>query len=66
MTRAEAVIEMLTRKDGITIAEMQQAFGWQPHSCRGVISTTHKKHRLDVTSAVEGARGRVYRAKSAK
>ena len=65
-TRAEAVIELLTRKEGVTIAEMQKAFSWEPHSCRGVISTTNKKHKLGVASAVEEVRGRVYRAGSAK
>jgi len=66
ITRAEAVIELLTRKEGVTIAEMQKAFGWEPHSCRGLISTVNKKHRLGVTTAVDEARGRMYRAKEAK
>jgi hypothetical protein len=50
-TRAEAVIELLTRKEGVSIAEMQEAFGWEPHSCRGLISTVNNKHRLGVTTA---------------
>ena len=62
-TRTEALIELLTRKEGVTIAEMQKAFGWEPHSCRGLISTTNKKNRLGVVSDVEEGRGRVYRAK---
>jgi hypothetical protein len=61
-TRTEAVIELLASKDGVTIAELQKAFGWEPHSCRGLISITNKKHKLGVTSAVEEGRGHVYRA----
>lgn len=61
-TRSEAVIELLTRKEGVTIPEMQKAFSWEPHSCRGLISTVNKKHRLGVVTAVDDARGRVYRA----
>jgi hypothetical protein len=36
---------------------MQKAFGWEPHSCRGIISTTNKGHNLGVTSAAEEGRG---------
>ena len=56
------LIDLLSRAKGATIAEAQQATGWQPHSVRGAISgSLKKKLGLPVTSEVVGRRGRVYR-----
>ncbi len=56
------LIDLLSRSKGATIAEAQQATGWQPHSVRGAISgNLKKKLGLAVTSEMVGRRGRVYR-----
>jgi hypothetical protein len=56
------LIELLSRRDGATIAEAVKATGWQPHSVRGAISgTLKKKLGLAVTSDKIEGRGRVYR-----
>jgi hypothetical protein len=56
------LIGLLSRSKGATIAEAQQATGWQPHSVRGAISgNLKKKLGLAVTSEMVGRRGRVYR-----
>ena len=56
------LIDLLSRSKGATIAEAQQATGWQPHSVRGAISgSLKKKLGLAVTSEMVGRRGRVYR-----
>jgi predicted ArsR family transcriptional regulator len=53
---------MLQRTEGATIAEIAAALGWQPHTVRGAIAgTLRKKLGLEVTSAKEEGRGRVYR-----
>lgn len=67
-TKLATLIDLLNRKGGATISEMMEATGWQAHSVRGGLSgALKKKLKLDVMSAVEGARGRVYRiAKQAK
>lgn len=55
------IIALMQRPQGATVAEMQEATGWQPHTVRGAIaSAIKKKLGLDVASTKEG-RGRVYR-----
>lgn len=57
-----AIVKLLRRKKGATVAEISAAIGWQAHSVRGAISGAIKrKYGLPVRSATEGARGRVYR-----
>ena len=53
---------MLRRREGATIEEVVTATGWQSHTVRGAIAgALKKKLGLDVTSAKEEGRGRVYR-----
>jgi hypothetical protein len=42
-TKKAQAIKMLGRKNGATNPEMQEAFGWQPHTVRGFIAGTLKK-----------------------
>ena len=65
-TRADSkqarLIEMLKRAKGATIAEIIEAFGWQPHTVRGAIAgALKKKLGLAVTSEKVEGRGRTYR-----
>ncbi len=56
------LIEMLKRKEGASIEEIVEAFGWQPHTVRGAIAgALKKKLGLTVTSEKVDGRGRVYR-----
>jgi len=53
------VLELLRRPEGATLADIQSATGWQPHSVRGFISgSLSKKMGLTVESfkTPEGAR----------
>ena len=60
--RQQALVALLSRPEGATIAELQAATGWQPHSVRGAISgVVAKKLGHTVASMKEGERGRVYR-----
>jgi hypothetical protein len=61
-TKQEALIAMLKRPEGASIAEIMEATGWLAHTIRGAIAGALKK-KLGLTIAsekVEG-RGRVYR-----
>jgi hypothetical protein len=61
-TKLAQLIEMLNRDDGVTIAEIVAATGWQQHSVRGAISgALKKKLGLAVTSEKVDGRGRIYR-----
>lgn len=56
------LIAMLKRAKGATIAEIVEAFGWQPHTVRGAIAgALKKKLGLEVVSEKSDKRGRVYR-----
>lgn len=58
----EALLGLLRRPEGATVAEMQEATGWQPHSVRGALSgLIGKKLGHKVASTKEDGRGRVYR-----
>ncbi len=43
VTKSEKIIQLLKRPSGATIAELQNAIGWQAHSVRGFLSGTLKK-----------------------
>ncbi|BAE49172.1 DUF3489 domain-containing protein [Paramagnetospirillum magneticum] len=61
-TKQEALIAMLKRPEGASIAEITAEFGWLPHTARGAIAgALKKKLGLDVTSEKIETRGRVYR-----
>ena len=56
------LIAMLRRAKGATIAEIVEAFDWQPHTVRGAIAgALKKKLGLDVVSEKSDKRGRIYR-----
>jgi Protein of unknown function (DUF3489) len=59
-TKQGLLIDLLRRPEGASIAEIQEATGWQPHTARAAI-TGLKKKSLVVTSAVRGDRARAYR-----
>ena len=53
---------MLRRAKEATIDEITEALEWQPHTVRGAIAgALKKKLGLEVTSAKDEKRGRVYR-----
>jgi hypothetical protein len=67
-TRAAMLHEMLSRADGASIAEIAEAFnGWEHHSCRGLISTSRRKHGWNVATAkADDGRGTVYSIAAAR
>jgi hypothetical protein len=61
-SKKAAVLELLRRKEGATMAEIAKATGWQNHSIRGFISgQLTKKMGLAVESTKNEAGGRSYR-----
>lgn len=57
--RHDQLTKMLTRKSGATIAQLQDAFGWQPHSARAALSGL-RKAGLEIDRATD-KNGAVYR-----
>ena len=61
-TKQSLLVDLLSRRNGASIAEAVKATRWQPHSVRGAISgTLKKKLGLIVDSETVDGRGRVYR-----
>ena len=61
-TKQAALVEMLRRPKGASIAEIVEATGWQAHTVRGAFAGALKKRLgLTITSEKREGRGRVYR-----
>ncbi|MDQ2091957.1 DUF3489 domain-containing protein [Marimonas arenosa] len=58
-TRQEQLARLLNRKSGASIAQIQKAFGWQPHSARAAISMLRKAGTMIERSDMD--KGAVYR-----
>ena len=61
-SRQQQLHKMLCRKSGVTIAQLQTAFGWQPHTARAAISTLRKAgHGIERSQAATGSIYRITR-----
>ncbi|MEW9921820.1 DUF3489 domain-containing protein [Marimonas sp. MJW-29] len=58
-TRQAQLHRLLSRKSGVTIAQLQKTFGWQPHTARAAISAQRKAGCVVARTVTE--RGSVYR-----
>ena len=58
-TRQAQLRKMLTCKSGASIAQIQKAFGWQPHTVRAAISA-QRKAGFEITRS-DTDEGPVYR-----
>jgi len=56
-----AIVELLRRPQGATIADMMAVTNWQPHSIRGALAGSVKKQHGLAVSSTKDADGRVYR-----
>ncbi len=61
-SKQQRCLNLLSRRDGATLAELIAATEWQPHSVRGFLSgTIKKKLKLSVTSTRDEDGARRYR-----
>ncbi len=59
------ILDLLRRKQGVTLADLMKACGWQAHSVRGFLSgAVGKKMGLEVTSTKDKRGERTYRVAS--
>jgi len=58
-TKQSIIIELLSRENGTTLAELIKATEWKPHSIRGHLSNLRKKRGLPIEAFTtsEGVRG---------
>lgn len=59
LTRQQELTKLLNRKSGASIVQIQNAFGWQPHSARAAISNLRKSGAVIERSDTD--KGAVYR-----
>ncbi len=60
-TKIETILKLLHRPNGASIAQLQKAAGWQPHSVRAAL-TGLRKQGITVTRDKNAAGVTVYRA----
>ena len=60
-TKIETILKQLSRPNGASIAQLQKAAGWQPHSIRAAL-TGLRKRGVAVTRDKNTAGVTVYRA----
>lgn len=62
-SKSSKMLDLLTRKSGCTLDELQNASAWQAHSVRGFLSgTVNKKLGFQIESAVNKKGVRRYKA----
>jgi hypothetical protein len=58
-SKHDQILELLRRKQGASLEEMQKVSNWQPHSVRGFLSDTVKKRlglKLQSSKSSDGQR----------
>ena len=56
-SKTDELIKLLRKRGGASLAELQKATGWQPHSVRGFLSGTVKKRLGHVLLSKKSADG---------
>lgn len=60
-TKQQVIINLLSRKEGATLAQLEKATGWQQHSVHGAMANMRKKLKLAINSTKDDGKERVYR-----
>ncbi len=60
-TKQSVIINLLSREEGTTLAELIDATGWKPHSVRGHLSNLRKKRGLPIETFTTGEGKHGYR-----
>jgi len=60
-TKQSIIIDLLSRKEGATLAELQKATEWKPHSVRGHLSNMRRKQKANIETTTNSDGNRVYR-----
>jgi hypothetical protein len=60
VNKKKLMLEMLKRPEGASIAELEKATGWQPHSVRGSLVNLKNKDKHPITSTKEDGTRRYF------
>ncbi len=54
-TKIETILKLLRRSNGVSIAQLQKATGWKPHSVRAALTGLRKKgHNIERDKDTKG------------
>lgn len=62
--KKQAMLDLLRRPEGVTIAELEEATGWQQHSVRGALVNLKNKDKHPITNSKDENGPRRYFIKS--
>ncbi len=62
--KKQAMLDLLRRPEGVTIAELEEATGWQQHSVRGALVNLKNKDKHPITNSKDDNGPRRYFIKS--
>jgi hypothetical protein len=60
-SKQQTMLDLLSRKQGATIKQLQEATGWQKHSLHGAMANMKKKLSIAIESTKEKDGERIYR-----
>lgn len=60
-TKQSTITSLLEREEGVTLAELQKATEWKPHSVRGHLSNMRRKQKANIETTTNSDGNRVYR-----
>ncbi len=60
-TKQSIIIDLLSREEGATLAELQKATDWKSHSVRGHLSNMRRKQKANIETTTNSDGNRVYR-----
>jgi len=60
-SKQQAMLDLLSRKQGATIKQLQDATGWQKHSLHGAMANMKKKLSIAIESTKDKDGERIYR-----
>lgn len=60
-TKQSLIINLLSREEGATLAELEKATDWKPHSVRGHLSNMRRKQQANIKTTTNSDGNRVYR-----
>ncbi len=59
-SKTDTILALLRRRNGVTLATIMAATGWQAHSIRGFISLAQSRRGLKISSVKNTAGERIY------
>ena len=60
-SKQQIMLDMLTRDEGATVSQLQEAIGWQKHSIFGSMANLKKKLKINISNSKIDGLDRIYK-----